>query len=52
VLPVGAGDEVGGQPAATADAGVDASMAGEVGRQSRGGIPSDTSEEYYQTELS
>jgi hypothetical protein len=51
VLPVGAGTEVGGEPTAAADAGVDASVVGEVGRWSRGGTPSGTSGEHLWMEL-
>jgi hypothetical protein len=49
VLPAGASAEVCGEPTAAADAGA-ASAVG-VGRWSRGGTPSDTSEEHYQMEL-
>jgi hypothetical protein len=51
VLPTDAAAEVGEEPTAAADVGVDAAVAGEVSRWSRGGIPSDTSEEHYQTKL-
>jgi hypothetical protein len=43
VLPAGAGAEVGREPTATVDAGAGV----EVDRWSRGGTPSDTSEEHY-----
>ncbi len=51
VLPAGAGAEVGGEPTAAADASVDAAVAGEVGRRSRGGTPSGTLGEHYRMEL-
>jgi hypothetical protein len=51
VLPIGAGTKVGGEHTATIDAGVDAVVASEVGRWSRGGTPSGTLEEHYRTEL-
>jgi hypothetical protein len=51
VLPTGTGAEVGREPTAAAEAGVDADVAGEVGRWSRGGTPSATLEEHYQMEL-
>jgi hypothetical protein len=51
VLPAGAGAEVGGEPTATADAGAGAAAAVRVGRCSRGGTPSGTSEEHYRMEL-
>jgi hypothetical protein len=50
VLPAGVGAEVGGKPTAAADAGVDDVVAGKVGRWSRGGTPSGTSEEHFQME--
>jgi hypothetical protein len=46
---LGAGAEVGGEPTAVADAS--AAVAVGVGRWSRGGTPSSTSEEHYQMEL-
>jgi hypothetical protein len=51
VLPAGVGAEVGGKPNTTADAGAGATAIGEVGRWSRGGIPSGTSGQYFQMEL-
>jgi hypothetical protein len=52
VLPAGVGAEVGEEPIDATDTGVDAAVASEVGRWSRGGTPSGTSEEHYRTELS
>jgi hypothetical protein len=48
VLPTGAGAEVGREPTTAADA--DAGVSVEVGRWSRGGTPSGTSEEHYRME--
>jgi hypothetical protein len=50
VLSDGARAEVGREPTATDDVGVDAAAAGEVGRWGRGGTPSSTSEEHYRME--
>jgi hypothetical protein len=50
VLPAGAGAEVGGEPTAATDADAGVVAAIEVGRWSRGGTPSGTSEEHYQME--
>jgi hypothetical protein len=50
VLPAGAGAEVGGEPTAAANADAGAGAAIEVGRWSRGGTPSGTSEEHCQME--
>jgi hypothetical protein len=52
VLPAGAGIEVGGEPTATADAGVGAAVTVGVGRWSHRGTPSSTLEEHYRMELS
>jgi hypothetical protein len=46
----GADAEVGGEPTAAFDAGAGAAVAIEVGRWSRGGTPSGTSEEHYRLE--
>jgi hypothetical protein len=51
VLPAGVGTELGGEPTAAADAGVDATVAGEVGRWSHGGTPSGNSREHFRIEL-
>jgi hypothetical protein len=51
VLPTGVGTEVGGESTATVDTGVDAVVASEVGRCSRGGTASDTLGEHFQMEL-
>jgi hypothetical protein len=50
VLPAGASAEVGGEPTAAADTDAGAGAAAEVGRWSRGGTPSGTSEEHYRME--
>jgi hypothetical protein len=47
VLPVGAGVEVGREPTTATDIDAGAAAAVEVGRWSRGGTPSGTSEEHY-----
>jgi hypothetical protein len=47
VLPVGAGAEVGREPTTATDIDAGAAAAVEVGRWSRGGTPSGTSEEHY-----
>jgi hypothetical protein len=52
VLPAGAGIEVGGEPTVVAVQGAAAAAAVRVGRWSRGGTPSGTSEEHYWMELS
>jgi hypothetical protein len=49
VLLAGASALVDGEPTAADDAGASATVG--VGRWSRGGTPSDTSEEHYQMEL-
>jgi hypothetical protein len=51
VLPAGADAEVGREPTAAADAGVDATADGKVGRWGHDGTPSGTLEEHYRTEL-
>jgi hypothetical protein len=51
VLHTSAGIEVGREPTAAADASAGATAAVRVGRWSRGGTPSDTSEEHYRMEL-
>jgi hypothetical protein len=50
VLPAGAGAGVGREPTAAADADASPDVAVEVGRWSRGGTPSGTSEEHYRME--
>jgi hypothetical protein len=50
VLPTGAGAGVCGEPTAAVDADAGATAAVEVGRWSRGGTPSGTSEEHYRME--
>jgi hypothetical protein len=51
VLPADASTEVGEEPTATADAGVDAAVAGEVGMWNCGGTPSVTLGEHFRMEL-
>jgi hypothetical protein len=52
VLPAGAGGEVGGEPTAAADAGVDDVAADdEAGRWGHDGTPSGTLEGHYQMKL-
>jgi hypothetical protein len=50
VLPMGAGAEVGWEPTAATDTGTNAAAAIRVGRWSRGGTLSGTSEEHYRME--
>jgi hypothetical protein len=51
VLPTGVGIEVGGEATVVVDAGVDAAVAGEVGRWSRSGTQFGTLVEQFRTKL-
>jgi hypothetical protein len=50
-LPTGAGVEVGGEPTTTGGASASAVVTVRMGRWSRDGTPSGTSEEHYRMEL-